>query len=167
MKSLGREKQAYRGLIYGGSNDLVGYTDADWAGYTSLYRNILFTLPGGAVSWRSKRQATVALSSCEAEYMAQKQATKEAIWLKRLLDLDGPLSAVHHKPVLINADNQDDVALSKDPKFRTRTKHIAIHWHFVREQVVLKAVDITYLQTDHMAADGLTKPLDRIFRAVP
>lgn len=78
--------------------------------------------------------------------------------------MDGPLSAVHHKPVLINADNQDVIALTqqKDPKFRTRTKHIAIHWHFVREQVELKAVDLTYLPTDHMAADGLTKPLDRI-----
>jgi len=156
------------GITYGGNDDLIGYTDADWAGDQDTRRSTggyLFTLYGGAISWSSKRQASVALSSCEAEYMAQTQATKEAIWIKRLikeLDLDGSLTAVHTRPVLINADNQGAIALSKDPKFHSRTKHIAIQWHFVREQVELKAVDLVYLQTDHMAADGLTKPLDRI-----
>lgn len=93
----------------------------------------------------------MALSSREAEYMAQTQATKEAMWIKRLikeLDVDGTLSAVYKKPVLISADDQGAIA-------------IAVQWHFVREQVELK-VDLTYLQTDRMAADGLTKPLDRI-----
>ena len=72
------------------------------------------------------------------------------------------------KFVLIVADNQAAIALSKDPRFLySRTKHIAIHWHFVREQVELKAVDLAYLQIGHMVVDGLTKPLDRIFRAVP
>lgn len=84
-------------ITYGGTDELIGYTDADWAGDQDTRRSTggyLFTLYGDAISWQSKRQAIVALSSCEAEYMAQTQATKKAIWIRQLikeLDLDGSL----------------------------------------------------------------------------
>lgn len=98
--------------------------------------------------------------------MAQTQASKEAIWLKRLikeLDLDGTLLAEQsNKPVIIKADNQGAIHLSKDPKFHTRTKHIDVQWHYVRDQVQSGAIDFVYCPTTDMAADGLTKPLDRI-----
>ena len=154
------------GITYGGNDSLLGYTDADWAGDLERRKSTggyLFTLYGGAVSWSSKRQTTVALSSCEAEYMAQTQSSKEAISNNRLikeLDLDGSLTA--NGPIKIRADNQGAIHLSKDPKYHSRTKHIDVQWHYVRDQVESGAVDFEYCPTDHMAADGLTKPLERV-----
>ena len=107
-------------------------------------------------------KTTVALSSCEAEYMAQTQASKEAIWITRLL---AELDLGHQAPkipVTIKADNQGAIALTKDPKFHTRTKHIDIQWHFVREKILSGAVEFKYCPTDQMAADGLTKALDKV-----
>ena len=64
-------------------------------------------------------------------------------------------------PALIKADNQGAIALTKDPRFHTRTKYIDIQWHFVRDQVTVGAVSFEYIPTNEMAADGLTKPLNR------
>ena len=114
-----------------------------------------------SISWSSKLQLTVALSSCEAEYMAQTQASKEAIWLTKLLkELDLGWS-LHRPPVQICADNQGAITLAKDPKFHSRTKHIDIQWHFVRDQVESGAVEFVWIPTNKMAADGLTKALTK------
>ena len=86
----------------------------------------IFLLYGGAVSWTSKRQQSIALSSSEAEYMAQTQASKEAIWLSRLLSELDVGFRLPKPPVLIKADNQGAIALTKDPRFHSRTKHIDI-----------------------------------------
>lgn len=91
--------------------------------------------------------------------MAQTQATKEAIWLTRLLtELDVGFG-LPIKPVLIKADNQGAIALTKNPRFHSRTKHIDIQWHFVRDQVETGAVSFEWVATQEMAADGLTKAL--------
>ena len=93
--------------------------------------------------------------------MVQTQAVKEAIWLTRLLselDVDLGLSS---KPVLIKADNQGAIALTSDPRFHTRTKHIDIQWHFVRDQVKTEVVLFEWVPTREMAADGLTKALSK------
>ena len=91
--------------------------------------------------------------------MAQAQAAKEAIWLTRLLsELDVGLG-LPAKSVLIKADNQGAIALTKDPRFHSRTKHIDIQWHFVRDQVEIGAVQFECVVTNQMAADGLTKAL--------
>ena len=152
------------GITYGKGNGLVRYTNADWASNSETRRSLrayVFMLYGGAVSWSSKRQQSIALSSCEAEYMAQTQAAKEAIWLTRLLsELDIGLG-LPKAPILIKADNQGAIALAKDPRFHSRTKHIDIQWHFVRDQVESGAVEFEWVRTNDMAADGLTKSLSK------
>jgi len=152
-------------LVYKGDlKPLSGYTDADWGGDTATRRSTsgyIFNLGSGAISWSSKRQPTVALSSCEAEYMGQTQATKEAIWLRRLLvelqamEKDEPLAT----PIL--ADNQGAIALASNPYNHARTKHIDIQWHFVREAQEAGSVNFQYTPTDKQIADGLTKPLPK------
>ena len=150
------------GITYGNASGLEGFTDADWASDQESRRSLgayVFLLYGGAVSWSSKRQQSIALSSCEAEYMAQTQAAKEAIWLTRLfseLDIGFGLPKA---PILIKADNQGAIALASDPRFHSRTKHIDIQWHFVRDQVETGAIEFEWVRTNDMVADGLTKTL--------
>ena len=92
----------------------------------------VFLLAKGVVSWLSKKQATVALSTIEAEYVALSTATQEAIWLRRLLsDVGKPLE----EPIVINEDNQGAIAMAKNPVGHARNKHIDIRYHFVREGV--------------------------------
>lgn len=139
----------------------IGYSDADWAGDVddrhSTSGNV-FLLAKGAVSWLSKKQATVALSTAEAEYVALTTATQEAIWLRRLLtDVGKPLA----EPVVINEDNQGAIAMAKNPVGHARTKHIDIRYHFVREGVQDGAIILKYVATDEMIADILTKPLPK------
>lgn len=149
-------------LVYKGSlQELTGYTDSDWAGDSSRRSTsgYLFNVGSGAVSWSSKRQATVALSTCEAEYIGQTQATKEAIWLKNLLNqLLRPRDS-DPKATVIFGDNQGAIALAKNAQFHARTKHIDIAHHFVREKVNDGTVDIQFVPTDKQMADGLTKAL--------
>ena len=112
----------------------------------------------GAVSWLSKKQATVALSTAEAEYVALSAATQEAIWLRRLLtDVGESLE----DPVVINEDNQGAIAMAKNPVGHARTKHIDIRYHFVCEGVQNGAIILKYVATDEMIADILTKPLPK------
>ena len=142
---------------------LVGYSDADWGGDAESRRSVsgyVFSLGSGAVSWSSKRQATVALSSTEAEYMASTHAVKEALWLRSLLrdieccDVGTTLE--------IKVDNQSSIALSKNPTQHARTKHIDIQHHFVREQVEEGNVKLEYCPSEDMVADVMTKALGRI-----
>ena len=153
----------YLGLSYKKCADgnLIGYSDADWAGDVddrhSTSGNV-FLLAKGAVSWLSKKQATVALSTAEAEYVALSAATQEAIWLRRLLtDVGEPLE----DPIVINEDNQGAIAMAKNPVGHARTKHIDIRYHFVREGVQNGAIILKYVATGEMIADILTKPLPR------
>ena len=140
--------------------DLSGYTDSDFAGdptrrSTSGY---VFNLGSGAISWSSKRQPTVALSTCEAEYLGQTQAAKEAIWLRQLLDEVQPNKS-HIPTVIIYGDNQGAIALAKNPLFHARTKHMGIQQAFVRERVTAQEIELEYVDTKHQIADGLTKSL--------
>ena len=108
------------------------------------------------ITWSSKHQATVALSSCEAEYIAETEATKEAIWLHQLLqhfDYSGPIT------VIIKGDNRGALALAKNPEFHARTKHIDIRYHFVRQKVEEGLVELEWTGTANNIADGMTKPL--------
>ena len=110
------------------------------------------------MSWNSKRQPTVALSTAEAEYMAASQATKEVLWLKQLL---GELGFVQSQPVPIRSDNQGCIALTKNPAYHSRTKHIDIRHHFIRDSVEVGDIELRYCVTDDMTADVLTKALAR------
>ena len=118
----------------------------------------VFLLAKGALSWLSKKQATVALSTAEAEYVALSAATQEAIWLRRLLtDVGESLE----DPIVINEDNQGAIAMAKNPVGHARTKHIDIRYHFVREGVQNGAIILKYVATGEMIADILTKPLPK------
>ena len=119
-----------------------------------------------AVSWSSKGQQTVALSSTEAEYMALTQAAKEAIWVSRFLaemqnisvDTESIPPGLAPK-VRIYSDNQSSMALARNPGFHEETKHIVIQEYYVREKVASGEIELEYLHTSDMIADCLTKNL--------
>lgn len=113
-------------------------------------------LDSGLVSWNSKLQPTVALSSAEAEYMAVCAAVQEAIHLRQLLK---DLGFKQDQATVIFEDNQGCIALSENPVFHKRTKHIDIKYHFVRERVASGEIELRYVATEHQLADLLTKGL--------
>lgn len=143
------------------SPSLIGYCDADWAGDLDTRRSTsgqVFLMANGSISWRSKRQTSVSLSTAEAEYIALCSASQEAIWLKRLL---GEIGFDQSEPITILEDNQSAIAMSKNPTSHDRTKHIDIKFHFVRNAINESLIKLVYCPTDEMVADILTKPLHR------
>ena len=145
----------------GSSTAMLGYSDADYAGDLDTRRSTtgyLFTMNGGAISWSSKRQPTVAVSTTEAEYMAAAQATKEALWLRKLrADLQ-----LQTGPMIIKVDNQSAIKVLKNPILSARSKHIDIIYNFARERAARQEIKFEYIRTDHMLADALTKPVNKI-----
>ena len=149
-------------LSFATSDDLIGYTDADWAGNPINRRSIsgfTYTFAGGAVSWSSKGQRSVALSSTEAEYMAATQATKEAVWFRMLMKEIGYIST--DIPTTLLVDNQSCMALAKNPAYHARTKHIDVQHHFIRDKVEDKEVELKYCNTGDMVADFLMKAIPK------
>jgi hypothetical protein len=149
------------GLTLGGiSADLVGYTDSDWA--SQLHRHSIsgyaFFLGEGCVTWSSKKQPIIALSTAEAEYVAGTHSTKEAIWIRAFLCEFEPDYA---NPTPLNCDNQSAIALAKDARYHARTKHIDIRYHFIREQVEGGTITIQYVPSQENVADIFTKALPR------
>jgi len=152
-------------IVYEKNDDrLQAFTDSDWAGDTddrkSCTGNVI-TLAGGPISWRSKKQTSVALSTMEAEYAALAETSKEVVYLKRLLCFMGFEKCVE-SPIRIFCDNQSAIQLSKNAILHKRSKHIDISFHFVRELVERKTIEVIYLRTDQMIADILTKSLPKI-----
>lgn len=144
---------------------LVGYSDADWAGDVGTRRSTsgyVFGIGTGPISWSSKRQSAVSLSTCEAEYIGQTQATKEAVWLRNLLAQLADMEERDIPTTIIYGDNQGAIALAKNPKFHGRSKHIDIQHHYVREKVEDGTVGLKYIETSKQIADGLTKPLSKV-----
>ncbi|KAH9781414.1 hypothetical protein KPL71_008457 [Citrus sinensis] len=147
-------------LCYGGSEFTVrGYVDSDFAGDLDKRKSTtgyVFTLAGAAVSCVSTLQTVVALSTTEAEYMAATQACKEAIWIQRLLEELG------HKQqkIPIFCDSQSTLHIARNPAFHSRTKHIGVQYHFVREVVEKGSVDLQKIHTKENLADVLTKPIN-------
>lgn len=138
-----------------------GYCDSDFASDRETRRSVtayVFMISGGAVSWASKLQPTVALSTAEAEYMCLAAGTQEAVYLRQLL---GDLGFTHEGPTTIFEDNQACIAMSKKAGDHSRAKHIDVRYHFVRERQAMGEILVTYVPTEHQLADLLTKPLDR------
>src|SRR6218665_3534350 len=100
-----------------------------------LLDNYVFMLAdtGSLISWKSRKQSTVALSTCEAEYMSMCAAVQEAKFLMQLLN--GMTKGITNKSVILNVDNQSAIELSKNPVFHQRSKHIDIKYHFIRSEV--------------------------------
>ncbi|KRX56900.1 Retrovirus-related Pol polyprotein from transposon TNT 1-94 [Trichinella sp. T9] len=140
------------------SGALMGFSDADWGGNSDdrrSYTGYVFKFGNAAISWESRKQRTVALSSTEAEYMALSEACKEAIHLKQMIrEITGLC-----KSVVLQSDNQSALKLARNPVFHARTKHIDIRYHFIREAAERKDVELRYLPTGQMVADVLTKGL--------
>jgi hypothetical protein len=150
-------------LHLGGNKNIniLGYTDSDWANCLDTRRSIggyTFSLGSGAVSWAAKKQKTVAASSCEAEYIAAFETTKEAIWLRALLT---GINITPTNPTRIMCDNNASINLSEDPTLHTRVKHIDINYHFLRERVQSKEVLLSYIRSKENIADIFTKPLEK------
>jgi hypothetical protein len=147
-------------LTFGGRGKSLpeGFCDADWAGQRHRHSitGYSFHMGLGAVTWSSKKQNIVALSSTEAEYIAQTHAAKEALYLRTFV---AEICMKISNPVTINCDNQGAITLSKDNKFHARTKHIDIRYHFIREAVGDGKISVKYIPTDENPADIFTKPL--------
>ena len=146
-------------LEFGRNGDsLSGYVDSDYAGDLDKRRSLtgyVFTLGGSTVSWKATLQATVALSTTEAEYMAVTEAIKEAIWLRGLL---GELS-MDHGVTVVHCDSQSAIHLTKDSMYHERTKHIDVRYHFIKEIIAQGNIQVLKIGTEDNPADMLTKPL--------
>ncbi|KAH7421161.1 hypothetical protein KP509_13G043100 [Ceratopteris richardii] len=149
------------GLYYGFTSDtrIKVFSDADWAGDSDDRRSThgyLCYVGDKLVSWCSKKQHTVALSSTEAEYKGMVEAAKEVIWLKTLMKS----FEIDHSTPIIFGDNMSSLYLAANPVFHARTKHIEIQYHFLREKVLDKEIEVMYTPTKEQVADMMTKSLD-------
>jgi hypothetical protein len=136
--------------------DIHGFVDADWAGDLDRRRSTseyVFNLFGGAISWMRKREVVVALSTTKVEYMAAIHASKEAVWLQRLCSGIGLVQ----QAVRIDCYSQSAIFLAKNPTYHSKTKHIDIQYHFVRDMVEEKKVLLMKVDTLKNVADSLTK----------
>ncbi|KAH9650236.1 hypothetical protein KPL70_026291 [Citrus sinensis] len=149
------------GLLYSFSNDykLVGYSDNDWGGDVNDRKSTIgfvFFMGDIAFTWMSKKQPIVMLSTCEAEYVAATSSVCHAIWLRNLLK---ELGLAQEEPTEICVDNKSAIALSKNSVFHDRSKHIDTRYHFIRECIARKEVQIKYVKSQDQAVDIFTKPL--------
>ena len=134
---------------------LVSYSDADCASSTDDCFSL--TRAGPLISWKSRKQPTVALSSCEAEYIALAAAVQEDMYLSQMMKDIGEVSG----PVLIFEDNQGTIALSKNPVNQQRSKQIDVRYCFVRSAQNAGKIIIKYCPTADMVADVMTKPVTK------
>jgi hypothetical protein len=138
---------------------IQGYVDADHARDPDSRRSVtgyLFILAGGPVSWNSKQQSSVALSSMEAEYMAASAACQEAVWLDRVLK---ELGNTDSSTIILFEDNKSCIQFSKNNSVHKRSKHIDQRYHYIRELVADNRIRLEYIPTDQNIADMFTKPL--------
>lgn len=141
---------------------LIGYSDSSYNTDPDDGRSVtghMFYLGNSSVTWCSQKQDTVALSSCEAEFMAATEAARQAIWLQDLLrEITGDV----YGKTIIRIDNRSAIALSKNPVFHGRSKHIHSRYHFIRECVERELLEVEHVPGSEQKADILTKALGRV-----
>ncbi|WVZ68640.1 LOW QUALITY PROTEIN: hypothetical protein U9M48_017559 [Paspalum notatum var. saurae] len=151
------------GVVYprhnGGKAELIGYSDSDMAGDIDGRKctsGLIFFLGGCPISWQSQKQRIVALSTCEAEYVAAATACCQGVWLRRLLQ---EITREDHRAPVLRVDNQSAIELAKNPVLHDRSKHIDIRFHFIRDCVTGGQIILGHVGTGQQLADILTKPL--------
>nr|GEX15804.1 putative retrotransposon protein [Tanacetum cinerariifolium] len=153
-------------LVYGGEEELrvTGYCDASWKIDQDDSRSQsgwIFLLNGGAVTWKSSKKDTVVDSTCESEYIAACEASKEAIWMKNFIGDLGVVPTVQD-PIEKFCDNESAVVLTKEPKDHEKSKHIERKFHFVRSKVEEGRVIVKHIQLEDNPVDPFTKALDKV-----
>lgn len=148
----------------------TAYVDSDFAGCEITRKSttgFLVEMAGGPISWSSKRQSLVTLSTLEAEYVAASEAAREAVWIRnfindlRISDISiGPIPIYKVDKVPLSIDNNGALRLTRNPEMHSRSKHIDIKYHYVREQVENGIIDTRRVDTKDNLADMLTKPLN-------
>jgi len=116
----------------------------------------MFSFGSGAVSWSSKKQPTVALLSTEAEYRGAAIVACEVVWLQKLLS---DLGQLVDAPVVIYCDNISSILLANNPVYHAKTKHIEVHYHFIKEKVLAKEIDLIHVSTEDQVDDIFTNAL--------
>ena len=152
----------HKGITFGlgASSDqttLFAFSDSDWASCKQTRRSrtgFVVYNDAGPISWKSQLQTTTALSTCEAEYLALVETIKELLWVKQLLT---EMNITVEPPIKIFVDNQAAIFLAANPSNHSRTKHIDIRHHFIREYVGAGIVELYYVDTKDNVADLLTK----------
>ena len=142
---------------------LHAYVDADWAGCLDTRRSTtgyVVKLSGSPVSWSSRRQRTVAMSTCEAEYIAGYKAAQEIIWIQNMIN-DLRIKGFEATPTSLLIDNNAALKLTRNPELHDRTKHIELKYHFLREMTLSGRINTRRVSTKNNLADLLTKPLPR------
>jgi len=148
-------------LCFGEDNPvLVGYTDADMAGDVDSRKSTsgyLINFSGGAVSWQSKLQKCVALSTTEAEFIAATEACKELIWMKKFLTELG----FSQDGYQLFCDSQSAIHLAKNASFHSRSKHIDVRYNWIRDVLEKRMLRLEKIHTDENGSDMLTKTLPK------
>lgn len=150
-------------LVLGGSHalDLIAFSDSSFADCPDTRRSTMgfCTSLGGAVAtWSARRQKTVTISSCEAEYIALSETSREILWLRQFLR---ELNLLNSSPAILLCDNNGSMVLAADPTHHSRSKHIDVKHHFIRERVDEGSVDLWRVPSADNLADIFTKPLPR------
>lgn len=144
-------------LSFGNDNvEVVGYVDANYAACKDSRKSTtgyIFLIGGTPISWISRLQRNIALSTTESEYVALAEAAKEMIWIKRLLRWLG----LQQSKYLILCDSQSAIHLAKNAAYHDRTKHIDVRYHFIRQALEEKTFDVHKVHTQVNFADFLTK----------
>jgi hypothetical protein len=150
-------------LVYKGNSDqgLCAFTDSDWASNPINRKSItgyFMKLADCPIIWRSRAQTTIALSSTEAEYMAMSDCSRQVSWIISMFnELGMPLPAI---PVY--GDNQGSIFIGSNPVQENRSKHIDIRYHYLRECVAKKKIELFFIPSEDNPADLLTKNLGHI-----
>lgn len=141
--------------------EIIGYSNASYAkdrvDRRSTTGHCCF-LADGVISWTSKKQPTISLSSMEAEYISGTSATQQIVWLRSLLS---DLGFQQNEATVLYVDNQSAIGLAQDPRFHNRSKHIDVKFHYIREKTDEEVITPMWISTDEMIADILTKGLAR------
>ena len=148
-------------LSFGGSKpSLEGYTDFDMVGDLNCRKSTsryLFTFVGGAISWQSKLQKCVSLSTTKAEYIAATETRKEMLWMKRFLQEPN----LKQRDYIVHCDSQSAIDLSKNTLYHARTKHIDVRYHWIKKAIEEQLFQIRNIHTYENIVDMMTKVITK------